>query len=145
MYSGRGEAAEAGFDLATTDFEADNDQCVLDHLLQVYHLAPNVVLNVGGAGFSFFQFWPGASPGESWCHIRIYRDRLPEATEAARFDIRRNLFGLMQVVVNEDFPNLPRMQESFTQSPHAELVFGRNEPALQNRHTFFAKSVQGQY
>jgi hypothetical protein len=121
---------------------ASADECVLNHILQVYHLAPNVVLNVGGSGFSMFQFWPGASPGEATCNVRMYRPS-PPATAESREELRRNLFGLMQVVVAEDFPNLPRMQQSFEQSRHAEVLFGRNEPALQNRHSFFAKAVRG--
>ena len=99
-------------------------------------------MNVGGSNFSFFQFWPGSTPDESFCTMRLYSHSRPGNTEDL-LTARKGFRGLMQVVAIEDFPMLPRMQRNFTNNPDASIVFGRNEPALQNRNAYFAAAVEG--
>ena len=39
--------------------------------------------------------------------------------------------------VEEDFAILPMIMKNFIHNPHAETIFGRNEPALTYRHKMF--------
>lgn len=116
---------------------------VLDHIVQVYHLAPNVVMLVDQTVFINW-FWPGTKPGESFVTIAQYQDLRPQ-TDLDREALMRRFTGVLDVVATEDFPMLPRMQRNFEDNPHFELVFGRHEPALTDRHKYFAEQVQGLY
>jgi len=69
---------------------------------------------------------------------------MPETAEQKTM-VQNSFAQLLDVVATEDFPMLPRMQKNFEQNPHAELVFGRNEPCLRNMHTHFKAAVSGRY
>eukprot|EP01047_Picozoa_sp_COSAG01_P090952 COSAG01_NODE_22671_length_846_cov_0.771084_1_plen_70_part_00 len=59
--------------------------------------------------------------------------------------LRQGFGSFMDLVVGEDFQLLDRMQRNFTTNPATEVVFGRHEPCLADRHRFFADSVQGHF
>ena len=115
---------------------------VIDHLTQVYHLAPNLVILLGGT-LTFNYFWPGESPEVSYVKIVQYETQYPK-TAGQRNLSAQSFTGLMDVVATEDFPLLPRMQSNFSKNKHMELVFGRHEPMLTNRHNYFERKIAGE-
>eukprot|EP00912_Choanoflagellata_sp_UC4_P001416 UC4_evm1s880 len=133
-----GEIAKGEIDKANLD-----DITVLDHCTQVYHLAPNMVLLVG-ASVTLNYFWPGSHPGESIVTVAQFNYTLPKS-DLEKERIKNSFGSLLDVVATEDFPLLPRMQENFERNPKAEIIFGRHEPMLTNRHKYFEKMVLGKY
>lgn len=117
---------------------------LMDHVLQVYHLAPNTVLNVGSSTILVSQHWPGSRAGEHYALISTYLPRAPVSDEDLEI-VKRAFDSGLDVVATEDFPLLPRMQANFEQFPETECVFGRNEPCLIDRHRYFSSAVAGKY
>jgi len=74
----------------------------------------------------------------------LLADRLPTTEKEASLMNKQLKFGLDNFFL-EDFPCLPLMYNNFKNSPHAESVFGRNEPCLHSWHNFFNKKLKGQY
>jgi len=108
----------------------------IDHVNLVYHLAPNSVLIVGGDETSIFTFWPGDTVGSCILNVSRYMTSLLEDMESA-FGARIGFYGLLAVTALEDFPATERIQANLDSTPGARINFGRNEPALQDRHRFF--------
>lgn len=116
---------------------------LIDHLTMVYHIAPNTVFLVGSQTIAISQHWPGETPGEHFVNLQQYYPALP-ASDKDREIVKRGMSGLIDTVATEDFPCLPKMQANFESNRHAEVVFGRNEPALTDRHRYFARAAQPQ-
>jgi hypothetical protein len=55
-------------------------------------------------------------------------------TQSAHGHWDRNFALLMATVEQEDFPLAEGMQRGFRSGPQREVLFGRNEPALQHFH-----------
>lgn len=115
---------------------------MIDHTLMVYHLAPNTVFLVGSQTITLSQHWPGDTPGDHIVNLLVYFPYVPSGEEEREM-VKRSMGGLIDTVATEDFPCLPKMQANFESNRHAEVVFGRNEPALTDRHRYFARAAQG--
>ena len=103
----------------------------ISHMIPAYHLGPNIVFLINGGKLNFNQFWPGEHVGECVAHIwQVTPDEVPDP---------QSFMLLLNVVAIEDFPQLPKMQANFAAAKHAEVIFGRNEPVLTDRHTFYDK------
>lgn len=90
------------------------------------------------------QQWPGDRPGQCIEDVSLYNPFRPEA-EKELVGSRKQFSFMLDVVATEDFPCVQRMQANFEANPHAELVFGRNEPGLIDRHRYFDRVVHGKY
>ena len=108
----------------------------LSHLVPTYHMGPNLVMAIFDEVISFNQFWPGAHVGECIAQIWQVRHKLPDDIR----HVQESFVALLNVVATEDFPLLPKMQKNFEQAQHAEVIFGRNEPVLTDRHHYWANA-----
>ena len=61
------------------------------------------------------------------------------STQAARF------CWLHRWLRIEDFQLLSRMQQNFAANADIEVVVGRHEPCLADRHRYYAAAVEGRY
>lgn len=111
----------------------------LHHLINLYMVAPNNVFICNSQNILLNQMWPGRQPGETTITISLHVPEKPAKRNLTQFK------SLLDVVATEDFPCLPKMQKNFEANPQAELVFGRNEPALTDRQRYFKAAVEGRY
>lgn len=113
----------------------------LHHVTNVYHLAPNTVLLIGGGGgATMSQHWPAGSAGLCTAELSIWRRTLPE--DSLPIEARKQEFaGLMDLFVGEDFQILPKMHANFAANPGIEVMIGRHEPCLADRHRFYSESL----
>jgi phenylpropionate dioxygenase-like ring-hydroxylating dioxygenase large terminal subunit len=112
--------------------EADWD--LVSHSAIVYLLFPNTVVIVAGDHLETWHVFP-AGNGIDECAMRVtlYTPE-PAVTASAKGHWDRNFDLLMATVENEDFPLSEGIQRGFYSGAQAEIVFGRNEPALQHFH-----------
>lgn len=117
--------------------EADWD--LLPHSALVYVLFPNTVFIMQGDHLETWRVYPGDSPDSSRMHVSLYTPE-PTETDSARRHWRKNIDLLMATVLEEDFPLATNMQRDFRESSE-DLLFGRNEPALQHFHRTLAEKL----
>lgn len=117
---------------------------VLDHCNHVYNIAPNTVFFVQASNIIMSQQWPGDHAGQSIVEVSLFNPNPPESAKEL-VGSRKQFSFMLDVVATEDFPCLPKMQANFANNRHAELVFGRNEPALTDRHRYFDRMVRGKF
>jgi len=105
---------------------------LIQHSAIIYVLFPNTVFIMQGDHLETWRVYPGESPNESRMHVSLYT---PEAstTESASQYWSKNMDLLMATVLQEDFPLATNIQKDFP-SRGGDMVFGRNEPALQHFH-----------
>lgn len=98
----------------------------------VYVLFPNTVFIMQGDHLETWRVYPGETPNDSRMHVSLYT---PEeaSTDSARRYWKKNMDLLMATVLNEDFPLATNIQKDFS-ARKSNIVFGRNEPALQYFH-----------
>ena len=114
----------------------------MSHVSMTYVLAPNTSFIVTSSGIQATQVWPGEKVDECVVRVTLYQGHLPENDEE-RAGIVTGFGGFIDVVCTEDFPILYNMQRSFSESKHAETIFGKHEPALIYRHGMFNTLVKG--
>jgi len=117
---------------------------VLSHLAQVYHLAPNTILIVGAGQMQLSQHWPGATVDTCTITLSTWSPKLPDSPRAIQRQ-RHGFGGFMDIIAGEDFQLLSRMQLNFTTNKELEVIMGRHEPCLADRHRFWAAAVDGQF
>eukprot|EP01048_Picozoa_sp_COSAG05_P013219 COSAG05_NODE_1387_length_5007_cov_322.307253_2_plen_122_part_00 len=74
----------------------------MTHLNNVYHLAPNTVLIVGGGQPQLSQHWPGKSVGSSLINVSIWSPILPDTPEAMQQQ-RIGFGSFLDLIAGEDF------------------------------------------
>ena len=116
----------------------------LSHLAMVYHLAPNTVLIVSGGQPQLSQHWPGATVDSSTIALSILAPVLPDSAEDMQQQ-RQGFGGFLDLIAGEDFQLLSRMQQNFAANADIEVVVGRHEPCLADRHRYYAAAVEGRY
>jgi phenylpropionate dioxygenase-like ring-hydroxylating dioxygenase large terminal subunit len=100
----------------------------------IYVVFPNTVLIVQGDHLETWHIFPaGNGVDESAMYISLYTPE-PALTASARGHWDRNFDLLMATVEKEDFPLSEGIQRGFYAGAQSEVVFGRNEPALQHFH-----------
>ncbi|ULE32485.1 aromatic ring-hydroxylating oxygenase subunit alpha [Mycobacterium sp. IDR2000157661] len=112
----------------------------LHHMVVIYALFPNIVLSCTIANGELFRVYPGDGPGRS---ITVHQNSTPldvseesvAAGAAAVFDYAH------ATVRDEDYALVTTLQANLASGVRDHLVFGRNEPGLQHRHTTWATAV----
>lgn len=100
----------------------------------IYVLFPNTVFIVQGDHIETWHIFPaGEGADESVMYISLYTPE-PATSDSARRHWDRNFDLLMATVEHEDFPLSDGIQRGFYSGAQEEIVFGRNEPALQHFH-----------
>jgi phenylpropionate dioxygenase-like ring-hydroxylating dioxygenase large terminal subunit len=104
------------------------------HSAIVYLLFPNTVLVMAQDHVETWHMFPaGNGVDETRMYISLYT---PEraVTDSAKRHWNNNFDLLMATVENQDFPVSEGIQRGFYSGAQNEIVFGRNEPALQHYH-----------
>lgn len=97
-------------------------------------LFPNTVFIMQGDHLETWHVFPaGNGIDESAMYVSLYTPE-PALTDSARGHWDRNLALLMATVEREDFPLSEGMQRGFSSGAQEDVLFGRNEPALQHFH-----------
>jgi phenylpropionate dioxygenase-like ring-hydroxylating dioxygenase large terminal subunit len=96
-------------------------------------LFPNTVFTFQRDHVETWHMFPGATVDETVMYVSLY---IPEPVDnpKAKEHWDRNFNLLMATVEMEDFPTCEGMQRGFKSGAQDEIVFGRNEPALQHYH-----------
>jgi phenylpropionate dioxygenase-like ring-hydroxylating dioxygenase large terminal subunit len=107
------------------------------HLSHVHHIFPNVQILVTPSGYSVFQLFPGDTPGRMVTVLTTYA-RQAVQSEAERAALTDNHERIRAIVAGEDYRVAETIQRGLAANPHGHVVYGRNEPTLQNQHRYFA-------
>jgi phenylpropionate dioxygenase-like ring-hydroxylating dioxygenase large terminal subunit len=100
----------------------------------IYVLFPNTVFIMQGDHIETWHVFPaGDGTDESAMYISLYTPE-PALTDSAKGHWDRNFDLLMATVEKEDFPLSEGMQRGFYSGAQDDVLFGRNEPALQHFH-----------
>lgn len=107
---------------------------LIPHSAVVCVLFPNTVFIMQGDHLETWHVFPaGNGVDESVMYVSLYTPE-PVLTDSARGHWDRNFALLMATVEQEDFPLSEGMQRGFASGAQEEVLFGRNEPALQHFH-----------
>ena len=105
--------------------------------------SPNTSFIVNANGLSVTQVFPTDKVDECIVRMTQYAGNDPaKFSTQQRKSIAQNFGGFLDIVATEDFEILAKMNRSFKESPHAETIFGRNEPALTYRHKMFLNMLK---
>jgi phenylpropionate dioxygenase-like ring-hydroxylating dioxygenase large terminal subunit len=100
----------------------------------VYLLFPNTVLVMAQDHLETWHMFPaGNGVDETLMYVSLYTPE-PALTDSARRHWNNNFDLLMATVESQDFPVSEGIQRGFYSGAQDEIVFGRNEPALQHYH-----------
>jgi len=106
---------------------------VLSHMVCVYRVLPNAIIVFQSDHLETWRMLPGAAPDRSNIEFALYVPE-PPATDKARGYWKKNYDLAIKTVLDEDFALGERMQRGFMSGLQAEVVYGRNEPALIHFH-----------
>lgn len=115
---------------------------LISHAAIVYLLFPNTVLVMAQDHVETWHMFPaGNGIDETRIYVSLYT---PEAavTDSARRHWNNNFDLLMATVESQDFPVSEGMQRGFYSGAQDEIVFGRNEPALQHYHRAVKQALE---
>merc|ERR1711959_213646 len=94
------------------------------HLNHIYKFAPGATIFLFPGSHIRKAVWPGSHVGECQVHYSLYTPALPTPQTASLSTFKT----LLDVSALEDIPCVPKMQKNFLHNPHAEMVYGRQEP-----------------
>lgn len=122
--------------------DADPEEVdLLPHIAIIYQLFPNTILVWQADHFEMWNCFPDdAQAGKSMSRVSLLA---PDAEAAVgRSDYwNKNWTVLMNTVEQEDFRVGRTMQAGYAAGSQTTVVFGRNEPALQNFHRNLADQL----
>lgn len=102
------------------------------HTAIVYVIFPSTVIVMQGDHAEIWRIFPHVDrPDMSVVHLDFYIPE-PAETDSARRHWDRNLDLVLRTVEEEDFPIGEGIQSGFRAGAQTEVVYGRNEPALQH-------------
>ena len=104
----------------------------------LYFFYPNVIMVMGGAGVDFFRIFPleNSRSKSRTIHTWYIDPRVQKYfKDHASYEDRLKKF--MEVVENEDYQMAEEIQINAERGIQSEVVFGRNEPALQHIHNAY--------
>jgi carnitine monooxygenase subunit len=112
----------------------------LQAMVVIYALFPNIVISCTVANGELFRVYPADEPGRS---ITVHQNSTPldvseestAAGAAAVFDYAHS------TVRDEDYALVAGLQANLQSGVREHLVFGRNEPGLQHRHSTWAEAA----
>ena len=115
------------------------DWNLVTHTAIIYVLFPSTVIVMQGDHAEIWRIFPDAHrPDTSVVHLDFYIPE-PAETDSARRHWDRNLDLVLRTVEDEDFPTGEGIQSGFGANAQTEVVYGRNEPALQHWQRTVAK------
>ncbi len=107
---------------------------LISHTAIVYLLFPNTVMVMAQDHIETWHMFPsGNGVDETRMYISLYTPE-PAVTDSAKRHWNNNFDLLMATVESQDFPVSEGIQRGFYSGAQEEIVFGRNEPALQHYH-----------
>jgi phenylpropionate dioxygenase-like ring-hydroxylating dioxygenase large terminal subunit len=115
------------------DEKPDTEWDVLTHIVPVYRVFPNTIVVYQSDHLETWRMLPGETPDRSVIEFALYAPE-PPATDKARAYWQKNYDLAIKTVLDEDFALGERMQRGFMSRLQAEVVYGRNEPALIHFH-----------
>ena len=118
---------------AEWDDKPDAQWEVLPHIVPVYRLFPNTIVVFQSDHLETWRMLPGETPATSVIEFALYSPE-PATTDKARVYWQKNYDLAVKTVLDEDFALGEKMQRGFMSGLQAEVVYGRNEPALIHFH-----------
>ena len=114
----------------------------LQHLVVIYGLFPNIVLSATIANGELFRVYPTDVPGRS---ITVHQNSTPlDLSDDSVAAGAHAVFDYAHATVrDEDYRLVAALQANLESGVRDHLVFGRNEPGLQHRHTTWARAIEG--
>jgi phenylpropionate dioxygenase-like ring-hydroxylating dioxygenase large terminal subunit len=112
----------------------------LQAMVVIYALHPNIVISCTVANGELFRVYPGDMPGRS---ITVHQNSTPldiseESTAAGAAAVFEYAHSTVR---DEDYALVAGLQANLESGVREHLVFGRNEPGLQHRHTTWAEAI----
>ena len=132
-FGDHGRLAFARHTSAEWDDKPDAEWEVLAHIVPVYRLFPNTIAVFQSDHLETWRMLPGETPDRSVIEFALYTPA-PPATDKARAYWQKNYDLAIKTVLDEDFALGERMQRGFMSGLQAEVIYGRNEPALIHFH-----------
>lgn len=112
----------------------------LQNMVVIYALFPNIVLSATIANGELFRVYPTDVPGRS---ITVHQNSTPlDLSEESTADGAQAVFDYAHATVrDEDYRLAERLQANLESGVREHLVFGRNEPGLQHRHSTWSRAI----
>lgn len=132
-YGDHGRMTFARHSSSAWDGKPESEWEVLAHIVPVYRLFPNTIVVFQSDHLETWRMLPGETPDRSVIEFAFYAPVAP-ATDKARAYWKKNYDLAIKTVLDEDFALGERMQRGFMSGLQAEVIYGRNEPALINFH-----------
>ena len=112
----------------------------LQAMVVIYALHPNIVISCTVANGELFRVYPSEAPGRS---ITVHQNSTPldlsdESTAAGAAAVFEYAHSTVR---DEDYALVAGLQANLESGVREHLVFGRNEPGLQHRHTTWAEAI----
>jgi carnitine monooxygenase subunit len=110
------------------------------NMVVIYALFPNIVLSVTIANGELFRIYPGDQPGRS---ITVHQNSTPlDLSDESVAAGAQAVFDYAHATVrDEDYRLVEALQANLESGAREQLVFGRNEPGLQHRHTTWDQAL----
>ena len=110
----------------------ESDWDLVAHTAIIYVLFPSTVIVMQADHAEIWRIFPdGDRSDSSVVHLDFYIPE-PAETDSARDHWDRNFELVLRTVEEEDFPTGEGIQSGFRANAQTEIVYGRNEPALQH-------------
>jgi carnitine monooxygenase subunit len=119
------------------DNVAEDQWDPFQNMVVIYALFPNIVLSVTIANGELFRIYPASVPGRS---ITVHQNSTPlDISEESVAAGAQAVFDYAHATVrDEDYRLVAGLQANLESGARDHLLFGRNEPGLQHRHTSWA-------
>lgn len=112
---------------------------VIEHFTYQYALFPNTSLTVGPRHLELWQILPVSAATSQVLHTAYVR---PDLSQEARDKAKEQILWICKGVVDaEDFWVAARTEPGLRTGIVKNVVFGRNEPALQHLHRGFSAEI----
>ncbi|OBF49101.1 (2Fe-2S)-binding protein [Mycobacterium sp. 852002-53434_SCH5985345] len=110
------------------------------NMVVIYALFPNIVLSVTIANGELFRIYPADRPGRS---ITVHQNSTPlDISDESVAAGAQAVFDYAHATVrDEDYRLVERLQTNLESGARDHLLFGRNEPGLQHRHSAWARAL----
>ena len=112
----------------------------LQNLVVIYALFPNIVLSVTIANGELFRIYPADKPGRS---ITVHQNSTPlDLSDESVAAGAQAVFDYAHATVrDEDYRLAETLQANLESGARDHLMFGRNEPGLQHRHSAWSDAI----
>jgi phenylpropionate dioxygenase-like ring-hydroxylating dioxygenase large terminal subunit len=112
----------------------------LQNMVVIYALFPNIVLSATIANGELFRIYPTDVPGRS---ITVHQNSTPlDLSDESVAAGAHAVFSYAHATVrDEDYRLVAGLQANLQSGARGHLVFGRNEPGLQHRHSTWSRAT----